>query len=205
MLGKPQNFIGKAWAMKKFILIAWLALSYPLLAANVTDISELLAQPEALTGQFAQEKHMQLLSMPLKSSGSFAVVKDTGVIWQLEKPVNSTMTITEHGLKGVDIDDNRAMQYVGKLLMQLLSGEFSTLEKQFSLQAEIEKEQWQLKLEPRSALIKKAVLSISLAGSRYIQMIELKENGGDKTVIRLLEHQEHSQAARDVLDVLQEQ
>lgn len=191
--------------MKKFIVILCFLFSYPVLAAEVTDISELLVQPEALTGQFVQEKHMQLLSMPLKSGGSFVVVKNTGVVWQLEQPVNSTMTITEHGLKGVDIEDNRAMQYVGKLLMQLLSGDFSALDKQFVLQVSLDNQQWQLQLEPRSALIKKAVLSITLSGSRYIQTITLNENGGDHTVIHLLEQQEQSQATRETLDVLQQQ
>lgn len=189
--------------MKKLILILSFLLSWPALAADVADISQLLAQPKVLTGQFEQEKHMQLLSMPLKSSGSFTVLKNTGVLWQLEQPVSSTMTITEQGLKGADVEDNRAMQYVGKLLMQLLSGDFSALEKQFTLQAEIENKQWRLQLEPRSNLIKKAVASITLSGGRYIQTIELQESGQDHTHIRLLEHKEHSQAAREVIDALQ--
>lgn len=189
--------------MNKLTFILCFLLSWPVLAADFKEVSQQLAQPTALVGQFVQEKHMQLLSMPLKSSGSFVVIKDTGVVWQLEQPVQSTMTITEQGLKGVDIEDNRAMQYVGKLLMQLLSGDFSSLEQQFKLAATVEDEQWQLVLEPRSSLIKKAVESILLSGGSYIKLIELRENGGDKTVIYLLKQQEYSQAPKDALNALQ--
>lgn len=189
--------------MNKLTFILCFLLSWPVLAADIKGVSQQLAQPTALVGQFAQEKHMQLLSMPLKSSGSFVVIKDVGVVWKLEQPVQSTMTITEQGLKGVDIEDNRAMQYVGKLLMQLLSGDFSSLEQQFKLVAAVEDEQWQLVLEPRSSLIKKAVESILLSGGSYINSIELHESGGDKTVIQLLNQQEYDQAPKDALNALQ--
>lgn len=189
--------------MKKLIAVLVCLLSMPLLAANqLVAISESLLQPAVLTGQFQQAKHMQILNLPLHSSGSFAVLKDQGVLWQLEQPFESTMTITENGLRGADIDDNRAMQYVGNLLMQLLSGDFTALEKQFELFAEIDEQGWQLQLKPRSALIKKAVTHIQLSGGEYIHSIELSESSGDSMVISLLAHQAHTQAPEGVLHAL---
>ena len=183
-----QGFIGKTRCRKPMLraslllLLCWIN---PLLAAeSLTDIAAKLAQPALLQGQFEQKKSIRVLAMPLVSTGTFSVVKNQGVVWQLEKPASAQLIISEDGIKGADLGDNRAMSHVGKILNQLLSGDLAVLEEQFVVSIkENTSDNWALSLVPRSLILQKAIREINLNGDRYIKQLILQEATGDQTIV----------------------
>lgn len=171
--------------MLRVALCLLLAFVEPVLADKALDaIAKQIAQPELLQGQFEQRKTIRILAMPLVSTGEFSVLKNQGVIWQVQKPIASQLLISSDGIKGADLGENRAMSHVGKILNQLLSGNLAVLEEQFTVTViQQDANAWALKLVPRSIILQKAISEIELNGGRHIQQLVLKEATGDQTQV----------------------
>lgn len=171
--------------MKRFVLVLLLCWLNPVWAdAALDNIAKRLAQPALLQGQFEQKKSIRVLAMPLVSSGVFSVIKNQGVIWNLEKPMTSQLLISSDGIKGADLGENRAMSHIGKILNQLLSGDIAVLEQQFVVNVlQNDDKGWALALVPRSLILQKAIKEISLNGDRYIKQLILHEASGDQTEV----------------------
>lgn len=170
--------------MRYLLLSLLLLLSGVSFADALQNISEQLAQPALLQGQFQQKKRIKVLAAPLVSTGEFSVVRGEGVIWNLQKPMASQLIITASGIKGADIGDSRAMSHIGRILNQLLSGDLAVLEQQFTVAVTQQDEGgWALRLTPRSLILQKAISHIELNGQRHIQQLLLFEASGDNTEV----------------------
>lgn len=170
--------------MRKYLAVLLVLLAAAdSLAVTLTEIAGQLQQPPVLQGSFVQQKHIQILSSPLESSGIFTVVREKGVIWQLQKPLASKVVIDDDGMHGAEVGDNRAMRYIGNILQSILSGDLQKLQQQFDIEAGMVNDQWQLILQPQSALLEKAITAIHLQGDEHIRKLQLFEAGGDRTEI----------------------
>ena len=171
--------------MTRIALVFLLCWVNPLWAdAALDNIAKRLAQPALLQGQFEQKKTIRVLAMPLVSTGVFSVVKNQGVMWNVEKPLASQLLISKDGIKGADLGENRAMAHVGKILNQLLSGDIAVLEQQFNVSVlQDNTSGWALALVPRSLILQKAIKEIRLDGDRYIKQLILHEASGDQTEV----------------------
>ena len=160
-------------------------------AFDLQQLSEQLAKPQVIHGQFVQEKHLRALPKPLTSTGTFVLAKDHGLLWQLKTPLQQDYRITAQGIarrssngwqmlpgKSAGAEQNR-------LFLAVLQGDSSGLQRDFELQLQGEPDRWTLTLTPRSLLLKQVFNRITIDGGELVQRIELQETQGDSTLLRM--------------------
>ncbi|MEG0186686.1 MAG: outer membrane lipoprotein carrier protein LolA [Stenotrophomonas sp.] len=182
--------------LPRVLLCALLLVASPLLQAAepaVDAITQAVARPEVLRGQFTQEKQVSGFKNPLRSQGQFVVARKHGVIWSTLKPFPSEVVVTadrilsrqRDGSTRVELDARQqpAMRSVNAIMFALMSGDVQALSSQFNVAATREGQGWKLRLTPKSAMLAKAFQSLTLQGDRYVRQVEIIEANQDRTQI----------------------
>lgn len=171
--------------------LALLAVSTLANAFDLQQLSEQLAKPEVIHGQFIQEKHLRALPQPLLSKGSFVLAKNHGLLWLLKTPLQQDYRITANGIARRDgnawqlLPNKSAGAEQNRLFLAVLQGDSSGLQRDFELALSGDAQQWKLTLTPRSVLLKQVFNQININGGELVQTIELLETQGDSTVLRM--------------------
>ena len=171
--------------------LALLAVSTLASAFDLQQLSEQLAKPEVIHGQFIQEKHLRALPQPLLSKGSFVLAKNHGLLWLLKTPLQQDYRITANGIARRDgnawqlLPNKSAGAEQNRLFLAVLQGDSSGLQRDFELALSGDAQQWKLTLTPRSVLLKQVFNQININGGELVQTIELLETQGDSTVLRM--------------------
>nr|WP_315445317.1 outer membrane lipoprotein carrier protein LolA [uncultured Pseudomonas sp.] len=171
--------------------LALLAISTLANAFDLQQLSEQLAKPDVIHGQFIQEKHLRALPQPLISKGSFVLAKHHGLLWLLKTPLQQDYRITAKGIARRDGDgwqllpNKSAGAEQNRLFLAVLQGDSSGLQRDFELALSGDAQQWKLTLTPRSLLLKQVFNQINIDGGVLVQTIELLETQGDSTVLRM--------------------
>lgn len=160
-------------------------------AFDLQQLSEQLAKPDVIHGQFIQEKHLRALPQPLISKGSFVLAKNHGLLWLLKTPLQQDYRITAKGIARRDtngwqlLPNKSAGAEQNRLFLAVLQGDSSGLQRDFELALSGTAQQWQLTLTPRSVLLKQVFKQINIDGGALVQSIELLETQGDSTLLRM--------------------
>jgi len=176
---------------KSLSALALLAMSTLANAFDLQQLSEQLAKPEVIHGQFIQEKHLRALPQPLISKGSFVLAKNHGLLWLLKTPLQQDYRISAKGIARRDgngwqlVPNKSAGAEQNRLFLAVLQGDSSGLQRDFELALSGDAQQWKLTLTPRSVLLKQVFNQINIDGSTLVQTIELLETQGDSTVLRM--------------------
>lgn len=171
--------------------LALLAVSSWANAFDLQQLSEQLAKPDVIHGQFIQEKHLRALPQPLVSKGSFVLAKNHGLLWLLKTPLQQDYRITANGIARRDasgwqlLPNKSAGAEQNRLFLAVLQGDSSGLQRDFELALSGTAQQWQLTLTPRSVLLKQVFKQININGGALVQSIELLETQGDSTLLRM--------------------
>ncbi|WP_236168173.1 outer membrane lipoprotein carrier protein LolA [Pseudomonas atacamensis] len=171
--------------------LALLAVSSWAYAFDLQQLSEQLAKPDVIHGQFTQEKHLRALPQPLISKGSFVLAKNHGLLWLLKTPLQQDYRITANGIARRDtngwqlLPNKSAGAEQNRLFLAVLQGDSSGLQRDFELALSGTAQQWQLTLTPRSMLLKQVFQQINIDGGALVQTIELLETQGDSTLLRM--------------------
>ncbi|UST80271.1 outer membrane lipoprotein carrier protein LolA [Pseudomonas siliginis] len=171
--------------------LALLAVSSWANAFDLQQLSEQLAKPDVIHGQFTQEKHLRALPQPLISKGSFVLAKNHGLLWLLKTPLQQDYRITANGIARRDtngwqlLPNKSAGAEQNRLFLAVLQGDSSGLQRDFELALSGTAQQWQLTLTPRSMLLKQVFQQINIDGGTLVQTIELLETQGDSTLLRM--------------------
>ena len=171
--------------------LALLAVSSWANAFDLQQLSEQLAKPDVIHGQFIQEKHLRALPQPLISKGSFVLAKNHGLLWLLKTPLQQDYRITANGIARRDsngwqlLPNKSAGAEQNRLFLAVLQGDSSGLQRDFELALSGTAQQWQLTLTPRSMLLKQVFKQINIDGGALVQTIELLETQGDSTLLRM--------------------
>ncbi|MHA3736220.1 outer membrane lipoprotein carrier protein LolA [Pseudomonas sp. Eth.TT006] len=171
--------------------LALLAVSSLANAFDLQQLSEQLAKPDVIHGQFIQEKHLRALPQPLISKGSFVLAKNHGLLWLLKTPLQQDYRITANGIARRDgngwqlLPNKSAGAEQNRLFLAVLQGDSSGLQRDFELALSGDAQQWKLTLTPRSLLLKQVFNRININGGELVQTIELLETQGDSTVLRM--------------------
>ena len=162
--------------------------------AAVEAITQGVARPDVLRGQFTQEKQVSGFRNPLRSQGRFVVARQHGVIWTTLKPFPSELVVTadrilsrqRDGSTRVELDarEQPALRSVNAIMFALMSGDVQALSSQFNVAASREGQGWQLRLTPKSPMLAKAFASLTLQGDRYVRRVEIVEANTDRTQIQ---------------------
>jgi hypothetical protein len=177
--------------VKSLSVLALLTLSALANAFDLQQLSEQLAKPDVIHGQFIQEKHLRALPQPLISKGSFVLAKNHGLLWLLKTPLQQDYRITAKGIARRDgngwqlLPNKSAGAEQNRLFLAVLQGDSSGLQRDFELTLSGDAQQWILTLTPRSLLLKQVFKQINIDGGTLVQTIELLETQGDSTVLRM--------------------
>ena len=176
-----------------FIWLLLCSLSPLAQAFDLEQLSDQLARPEVIHGQFIQEKHLRALPQPLTSKGRFVLAKNQGLLWLLQTPLQQDYRITAQGIARRDgnawqmLPNKSAGAEQNRLFLAVLRGDSGGLQRDFELSLSGEPQQWKLTLTPRSVLLKQVFNQINIDGGELVQRIELLETQGDSTVLRMLD------------------
>lgn len=185
--------------------VALLAVSSLANAFDLQQLSEQLAKPDVIHGQFIQEKHLRALPQPLISKGSFVLAKNHGLLWLLKTPLQQDYRISAKGIARRDdngwqlLPNKSAGAEQNRLFLAVLQGDSSGLQRDFELALSGDAQQWKLTLTPRSLLLKQVFNQINIDGGALVQTIELLETQGDSTVLRM----QNSNASQPLSDAEQ--
>ena len=191
--------------VKTLSVLALLTMSALANAFDLQQLSEQLAKPDVIHGQFIQEKHLRALPQPLISKGSFVLAKNHGLLWLLKTPLQQDYRITAKGIARRDdngwqmLPNKSAGADQNRLFLAVLQGDSSGLQRDFELALSGDAQQWKLSLTPRSLLLKQVFKQINIDGGALVQTIELLETQGDSTVLRM----QDSSAAQPLSDTEQ--
>ncbi|WP_065259487.1 outer membrane lipoprotein carrier protein LolA [Pseudomonas bananamidigenes] len=160
-------------------------------AFDLQQLSDQLAKPDVIHGQFIQEKHLRALPQPLISKGSFVLAKNHGLLWLLKTPLQQDYRIDARGIARRDVNGwqllpgKSAGAEQNRLFLAVLQGDSSGLQRDFELTLSGDAQQWHLTLTPRSVLLKQVFNQINITGGTLVNTIELLETQGDSTVLRM--------------------
>ena len=177
--------------VKSLSVVALLTMSALANAFDLQQLSEQLAKPDVIHGQFIQEKHLRALPQPLISKGSFVLAKNHGLLWLLKTPLQQDYRISANGIARRDdngwqmLPNKSAGAEQNRLFLAVLQGDSSGLQRDFELALSGDAQQWKLTLTPRSLLLKQVFKQINIDGGALVQTIELLETQGDSTVLRM--------------------
>lgn len=177
--------------VKSLSVLVLLTMSALANAFDLQQLSEQLAKPDVIHGQFTQEKHLRALPQPLISKGSFVLAKNHGLLWLLKTPLQQDYRITAKGIARRDgngwqlLPNKSAGAEQNRLFLAVLQGDSSGLQRDFELALSGDAQQWKLTLTPRSLLLKQVFNQINIDGGALVQTIELLETQGDSTVLRM--------------------
>ena len=168
-----------------------LLLSFSAHAFDLQQLSDQLAKPSVIHGDFTQEKHLRALPQPLVSKGTFVLAKDHGLLWLLKTPLQQDYRISAQGIARRDangwqlLPNKSAGAEQNRLFLAVLQGDSSGLQRDFELRLQGEATQWTLTLTPRSLLLKQVFTRINIDGGDLVNTIELLETQGDSTILRM--------------------
>ncbi|WP_432218356.1 outer membrane lipoprotein carrier protein LolA [Pseudomonas kribbensis] len=177
--------------VKSLGALALLTLSSLANAFDLQQLSDQLAKPDVIHGQFIQEKHLRALPQPLISKGNFVLAKHYGLLWLLKTPLQQDYRINAKGIARRDVSGwqllpgKSAGAEQNRLFLAVLQGDSSGLQRDFELALSGDAQQWHLTLTPRSVLLKQVFNQINITGGTLVNTIELLETQGDSTVLRM--------------------
>ncbi|NWC93157.1 MULTISPECIES: outer membrane lipoprotein carrier protein LolA [unclassified Pseudomonas] len=184
-------FFASKLAPTRVALMLLLGVSGVAHAFDLQQLSDQLAKPSVIHGNFIQEKHLRALPQPLVSKGTFVLAKDHGLLWLLKTPLQQDYRISANGIARRDangwqrLPNKSAGTEQNRLFLAVLQGDSSGLQRDFELHLQGDAQQWQLTLTPRSLLLKQVFTQINIDGGELVQKIELLETQGDSTVLRM--------------------
>lgn len=162
----------------------------------VAEVAARIAKAPLLRGRFEQMKQVVGFRKPLRSEGRFVLARERGILWQSEKPFASLLIVTPESLvsetagatQRIDTAQEPALRAINAILFDLIGGDIARLRTRFDVQATpLERDRWQLKLQPRSGPLAQTIVAIELAGARHVERVLLVEANGDRTEITFSE------------------
>lgn len=166
-------------------------------AAGGTTALNSAASGSILRGHFVQHKHLAELEQPLVSSGHYVLARDRGLLWQVEKPVESTLVITPDALTErsqgrltahISAAQRPALGAVASVLLAVFQGDTAQLSQYFNIERR-GAEDATLTLTPKTDAVKNFISRLTLSGDlrndNTGRRIRIEQPGGDFSVIDL--------------------
>lgn len=158
-----------------------------------------------LRGRFVQHKHLAELDQPLVSRGHYVVDRDRGLLWQVEKPVKSTLVITPKALTEssqgqqtahISAEQQPALGAVASILLAVFQGNTDQLSQYFDIQRpNPDAKAATLVLTPKTDAVKQFITRLKLTGDNHsVRRIRIGQPGGDYSVIDLQPATDNTQA-----------
>ena len=152
-----------------------------------------MARASGVLAEFREEKTLALLSAPLESRGVLHFVPPDRMVRRTLEPAPSWLVVDgrrvlfrdDSGEAPVDLSsDPSARQFVDHFTA-IFRGDLAALRERYEVRFEAEGPRWRLLLEPRDALLRRFVASLTLSGDgESMREMVLLERDGDRTTTR---------------------
>jgi hypothetical protein len=175
------------------VVLAGLAVRTDGASVSVSEISQRLAVVTLQRGEFAQQRDTAGLSHPLVSAGVFVLSQSDGLLWQVRMPLQADYKFVPAGtfrrLRGRDwqsmsVTGGATDRYM-QVMRAVMSGDLTTLSRDFDISVSGDAMQWTLTLRPRGRLLTRALRTISVLGGDWIQRVVIEDQSGSRTTISL--------------------
>lgn len=142
---------------------------------------------EVLRGHYQQRKYLREIPRPLNSTGEFLLVRDRGIWWHTQTPLDAELTLP------LNNPQQPGLESAAALLLALLVLDLEPLARNFDLYL-LETAprpvappagRWQLGLRPRDAGLASLFEQVIVSGGQHVQHVTLYEATGDRTEITL--------------------
>ncbi|GHD48064.1 Outer membrane lipoprotein carrier protein LolA [Marinobacter persicus] len=165
--------------------------------ASISDLENLLGDQtdvQSLEGSFEQGKYIADLDTTLDSSGRFEFDADTGLVWNIQKPVATLLKISGEEIveeqdgevvMRMDVDDQPMTQAISEVFFAIFGGDWQALSERFSIHTLQKEAPWRFELKPKGDMLKSHLKRVELQGKDYLNQLVLEETNGDRTEIRL--------------------
>ena len=190
--------------MKKVLVIFFATLllfSQPSYAeCSLGAITQTLSESQ-LNASFIQSKKITALNKPLESLGKIWLSPQSALVWQVNKPIKSTMVIKagqiiQYNRKEQRLDSNKMAtpDGVAELFFAIANGTLTDLSEQFKISLQCDEDAWQMQLEPKEVELSQLITQLTIVGSKKIDAFSYLESRGDFTSVTLT-HLQSSLAA----------
>lgn len=187
--------------MKKIFFAATISLFSPILwAFSTAELTQILQKPSNVQGAFTQQRYLKSLNKPMTTSGKFVLIPKSGLLWQMQKPFESTLRVRSDGIKQwngntwtATANKMSGQNQQIKLFLDLLGGNTQGLETQFNLKLKGNAQNWTLELLPKTIIMKQIFNRIEINGDNVVRKIELNEKQGDRSVMQFNQIQTSSE------------
>ena len=180
--------------MKKWLLSALALFSLQVQAVTLDELQQRFASQPVVRADFSQQREINGMAQPLKSSGQLLIAQDKGLWWQQAKPFPLTLVLDDKRMVQVmngqppqiiTADSNPQMFQFNHLLRALFQADRAVLEQNFTIDfSPLADDGWRIVLTPKSTPLDKLFNHITLQGKTYLDAIELNDKQGDMTDIR---------------------
>lgn len=161
--------------------------------ATVEALMEGMARAKGVLAEFAETKELALLSAPIESRGVLHFIPPDRMVRRTLEPVESSLVVDgkrvlfrdASGAAPVDLSgDPSAREFVDNFTT-IFRGDLAALRAKYDVRFESEPPRWRLVLEPKDAVLRRFVASVTLAGEgETMREMVLLERDGDRTATR---------------------
>jgi hypothetical protein len=167
--------------------------------ASGWDINRLmqdLSQVKTAKGRFVERKYLAILNAPLQSSGTLTYIAPSRLEKHTLLPRQENLLLEREELtierkdgnqrRTVMLQDYPVIWAFVESIRSTLAGDLTTLKRFYEVVLEGDERQWRLALTPSDPKMREVVSEIRISGGRsWIHAIEIKETGGDRSVITI--------------------
>ncbi|MCA9718426.1 MAG: outer membrane lipoprotein carrier protein LolA [Myxococcales bacterium] len=185
----------------------------PATEMTLARLLESMSSVQGLSAKFREEKHMDLLAVPIVNEGELHFAPPGHLLRRTTAPSPSTVLITGDtlsftdaaGRESIDLASNPAVRMFVDSFVKIYAGDRAALERMYGMAFQVDTAGWTLTLTPRLAPMDKIIASIVLTGEgATLRSMRILERGGDETVTQFSEvrAREFSEAERRELFAL---
>ena len=133
-------------------------------------------------GEFTQTKKIPALKKPINSSGYFLYREGQGLLWVSEKPLPSSILVTETGVYELQKDGSfnvmKGGEQMGTLLKAIIFNDWEPLGRYFDASFKGDQQHWCIGLDTKSVQVRSVLEAVKICGDsqpREVTLFEAKE------------------------------
>ncbi|WP_340615973.1 LolA family protein [Xenorhabdus entomophaga] len=167
-------------------------------AVTLEELQQRFTHQPVVRAHFTQERQIQGMPQPLRSSGDMLVSQHKGLWWHQQKPFPLTLVLDDSHMvqimpdqapQVITADSNPQLFQFNHLMRALFQADRAVLEENFKIEfSDLGQEQWRLVLTPKTSPLDKLFTAITLNGQTNLDAILLTDRQGDRTELSFTQH-----------------
>ncbi|MDR5801396.1 outer membrane lipoprotein carrier protein LolA [Caballeronia sp. LZ001] len=161
--------------------------------ALVREIATRLAKTDALRARFTQTRTLAAMKAPLVSRGDLLMMRESGIVWRIREPYQTTFVLDETGVTELDANGARAgrrkngmrasagASQASAMVRAILAGDLSSLYSQFDIQASGTPDRWTMSLTPNQPQLLQMIANVRVEGGAFLSNVLITSPNGDTT------------------------